>query len=248
MPAPVRAWGPVGHRVAARIAQVRLKPSTLAAIRNLFGKDINLETLSTWADEQQEIPGSSKWHYVDVPIKETRYNPKYCPASGCVVSKIEEFTKVLRDPRADRKQKQIAFKFLIHFIADVHQPMHVGDNNDEGGNLLQVRFYDTGTNLHRVWDSQIIERHTNNVGVWIWDLDFVAKPIKVAEWSRGTPEDWATESLLIAKEAYCVPGTNKVMRPGIRLDDPYFLFAYPIIQQQLARAGVRIAYTLNEIF
>jgi hypothetical protein len=185
---------------------------------------------------------------VNVPIKETRYDARFCPSGGCVVSKIEEFQRILQNPNAGKVQKRQALKFLIHFIADLHQPLHVGDNNDQGGNLLQVRFFNDGSNLHRVWDSQVMERHTNDERVWLWDFDFLANPRMAIEWSKGTPGDWATESLQIAKEAYGLSGTQRVITPGARLGDDYYKFALPIIQKQLAKSGIRIAYMLNGIF
>lgn len=87
--------------------------------------------------------------------------------------------------------------------------MHVGDNGDQGGNLLQVRFFGDGSNLHRVWDSQVMDRHTKNERVWLWDFDFIANPRRVVEWSKGAPEDWATETLLVAKRMLIAcPGTQ----------------------------------------
>jgi hypothetical protein len=248
VPKPGWSWGPLGHRVCARMAQDRLTPAALAAIRSILEPGVSLADVSTWADEQQEVPGSSGWHYVNVPISETRYDSRYCPHTGCVISKIEDFERVLQDPKARRRQKQQALKFLIHLIADLHQPLHVGDNGTQGGNLLQVRFFNIGSNLHRVWDSQVMERHTGNEQVWLWDFDFFANPRMVAEWSKGTPEDWATESLLIAKQAYRLPNSNKMIKPGARLGDEYVRFALPIIQKQLAKAGIRTAFTLNRIF
>ncbi len=248
MPDHSWAWGPIGHRVSARAAQDRLSRAALAAIQNLFGTGVRLADVSTWADEQREVQGSGSWHYVNVPIGETHYDPRHCPPSGCVVSKIEDFKRILQNPRAGPQQKQEALKFLIHIVADLHQPLHVGDNHDKGGNLLQVCFFGIGSNLHRVWDSQVIERHTENERVWLWDIDFLANPRMVAEWSKGTPADWAAESLKIAAEAYCLPGTNRLMRSGARLGSEYYGFALPIIQKQLAKAGVRIAFVLNEIF
>jgi nuclease S1 len=244
----VWSWSPLGHRVVARMAQDRLTPKALAALHNLLGQEGNLADVSTWADEQQGIPGSSRWHYVDVPITETRYDPKYCQPGGCVVSKIEDFKRILQDPRSRERQKQEALKFLIHFIADLHQPLHVGDNNDKGGNLLQVRFFNDASNLHKVWDHQIMARHTLNEKVWLWDLDFAANPGMVREWSKGTPEDWATETLQVAKETYCLPGTKNVMKSGAKLGNDYYRFALPVIQKQLAKAGIRTAFILNEIF
>ena len=245
---PVWCWGPVGHRVTARFAEERLTPRALAAVRGLLERGVRIEDAATWADEQREVRGSESWHYVNVPLTAARYEPGFCPSSGCVVSKIEEFTRVLRDPKAGLHQKRQALNFLLHFVADLHQPLHVGDNGDRGGNLLQVLFFDRGTNLHSVWDSKIMERHTDNKQVWLWDMTFLANPRMVAEWSKGTPRDWASESLAVAKAAYHLPGKQVLIRPGTKLGNEYYRFALPIVQRQLAKAGVRLAYTLNGIY
>lgn len=241
-------WGPIGHRVAARMAEERLTPAAAAAVHRLLGPGAKLADAANWADEQRDARGSELWHYVNVPITETRYDSRYCPAQGCVVSKIKDFEHILLNPKAGKQEKQQSLKFLIHLIADIHQPLHVGDNNDRGGNLLQVLFYNVGSNLHSVWDSQIIERHTKNEQVWLWDLTFLANPKMAAEWAKGTPEDWATESLQVAKVIYCLPGTKTVMKSGTKLGDEYVVFALPIIQRQLAKAGIRTAFVLNGIF
>jgi hypothetical protein len=245
---PVWSWGPTGHRVTARFAEERLTPRALAAVRGLLERGTQIEDAATWADEQREVRGSEPWHYVNIPITSARYSRGFCPSSGCVVSKIEEFSRVLRDPRAGLQQKRQSLKFLLHFIADLHQPLHVGDNGNRGGNLLQVLFFDRGSNLHSVWDSKIMERHTGNKQVWLWNMTFMANPRMVTEWSKGTPEDWANESLAVAKTAYRLPGKQVLIRPGAKLGNEYYRFALPVVQRQLAKAGVRLAYMLNEIF
>ena len=154
----------------------------------------------------------------------------------------------MQDPRASKTKKQQAIKFLIHFITDLHQPLHVGDTGKKGGNLIQVRFFNVGSNLHRVWDSQIIEWHSRDEGQWLRELSALMTPKNVVEWSKRTLEDWATESLQIAKEAYCIPGAKTVMRSGTKLGDDYCRMALPLIQRQLAMAGIRVAWMLNEIF
>jgi hypothetical protein len=231
-------WGRLGHRVAARFAEQRLTSAALSTVHELLGQGVTLEDISTWADEQREIPRAGPWHYVNVPITESRYDKRFCPASGCVVSKIEDFKRVLQDPKAGKTEKQQALKFLVHLITDLHQPLHVGDTGSRGGNNIQVRFFDRGSNLHRVWDSQIMERHTTNEQVWLWDFTHYASPQNAKKWSRGTPEDWATETLQIAKKAYCPPGGHTVMKSGTKIGADYCAFALPIIQEQLAKVGV----------
>jgi len=248
LPVPGFAWGRIGHRVVARTAEERLNPRARAAVAGLLGPGTRLADVALWADEQREIRGTGGWHSVDVPLSESRYDPRYCSPRGCVVSKIEEFRRVLLTPGAGKAEKQSALKFLVHLIADLHQPLHVGDNDDRGGNLLQVRFFDEGSNLHRVWDYQIIERHTENEQVWMWDMTFLANPRMVAEWSKGTPEEWATESLNLAKAAHRLPGSQAWVKPGTRLGADYCRAALPVIQKQLAKAAIRTAWVLNQIF
>jgi hypothetical protein len=248
MPEPLWAWGRTGHRATAKMAEARLTDSALSGVHLLLGPGVGLADISTWADEQRENEESYRWHFVNVPISADRYASRYCSPKGCVVSKIGDFCSILQNPKAERLKKQQALKYLIHLVADLHQPLHVGDNNDQGGNRLQVQFFGEGSNLHRVWDSQVMDRHTKNESVWLWDFDFVANPGMAKEWSKGTPADWATESLRIAREAYRLPGSNKVMRSGTRLGNEYYRFALPVIRTQLAKAGIRIAFLLNTIF
>jgi nuclease S1 len=248
MPGQVWAWGRIGHHVIAITAEDHLTPQARAAVAALLGPGVRLADVATWADEQREVPGSAPWHSVNVPISESRYDPRYCSPRGCVVSKIEDFKRVLLDRAAGKPEKAQALKFLIHLIGDLHQPLHVGDNNTRGGNLIQVRFLNKGSNLHRVWDYQIMELHTENEQVWLWDITFLANPKMVVEWSKGSPEDWATESLDLAKAAYRFPGSQVLIKSGAMLDSKYCASALPTIQRQLAKASIRTAWTLNQIF
>ncbi len=240
-------WGRLGHREASELAESRLTPHALAAVRELLGPGVSLGAVSTWADEHRN-QNSGAWHYVNVPITESLYDPKFCSVNGCVVSKIANFRQILLDPRANRSEKREALKYIVHLIEDLHQPMHVADNNDRGGNLMQVRFFNKGSNLHRLWDSQLIEYVPEDEQEWLRDITSLGTPQNLAEWSRGMPEDWATESLQAAKAAYRVPGTDRIMRSGTKLGDDYCRTAVPIIRTQLAKAGVRLAQVLNSIF
>jgi hypothetical protein len=242
------SWGRLGHRVAARIADDRLTPAAMAAIHNLLGPGLSLDDISTWADEQREIPGTAPWHYVNVPIAESRYDPKFCQPKGCVVSKVEDFRRALLDPKAARKEKQQALKFLVHYLQDLHQPVHVGDNGDRGGNDLQLRWFNVGTNLHRLLDSQLIDRHSRDESQWAQELNALATKEKSIEWSQGSLADWATDSLEAAKLLYRQPGSQNLLKSGTKLNDDYYRMALPIIEKQLAKAGIRVAWMLNSIF
>jgi hypothetical protein len=217
-------WGPLGHRVAARMIEDRLSPAALAAVHDLLGPRVNLADISSWADEQPDISPNN------------------------AIVKIEDARQVLQNRSAGRQEKQQALQTLIHWIADLHQPTHAAVNGGKKGSRIAVRFYNAKSNLCRAWDSQIMERHTTNERVWLWDLNGVTNPKLVAEWSRGTPKDWAAESLDIGKIAFAMPGTNAAIRNGVRLGDDYNRMALPLIQKQLAKAAIRTAWTLNGIF
>jgi nuclease S1 len=139
-------------------------------------------------------------------------------------------------------------RFLVHFLQDLHQPVHVGDNGDRGGNLLQLRFFDVGTNLHRLLDTQIIDHYSQDEVQWVQELNAVATPEKSVEWSRGSLADWATESLKEANLLYRQQGSQNLLESGTKLGAEYCQFALPIIRLQSARAGVHLAFTLNGIF
>jgi S1/P1 Nuclease len=157
-----------------------------------------------------------------VPLDEPRYNPKCSgPTVGRVVDKINEFRRVTKDQTKAVEERRFALRFLIHFVEDMHMPMHVGDNKDEGGNRTQVRFFDKGTNMHALWDSGMIQRVNNTEGSWLADLGQLDTPEARAAAMKGTVEDWATESLVAARQAYQVPETGMRLKPGQNLADAY---------------------------
>ena len=170
------------------------------------------------------------------------------PQRGYVVDKIHDFKVVVKDSSRSLQDRRIALRFLIHFVEDLHMPMHVGDNNDKGGNQTQVRFFDRGTNMHSLWDSGMIEFVCDTEGYWLRDLAELDTPIARATARKGTIEDWATESLLAARQAYVVPETGKRLKSGQKLADAYFDANLPVLRCRLFQASVRLAMVLNETF
>jgi nuclease S1 len=247
---PAWAWGRRAHRASASLAELRLTAAAKAAVGDLLGPDVTLANVSTWADEvRREIKESGPWHYVNVPITETRFHDSYCPSdTGCVVSKIADFRAVLIDPKASREQKQKALKFLIHFVQDMHQPVHVGENHDRGGNDTQVQFFDQGSNLHRVWDSGLIEHEFEDDESLLREITKLATENEASTWPSGTVEDWANESFLAAQAAYKLPGTGAPLKKGAKLGQAYQDANLPVAKRRVAQSGVRLAAMLNAIF
>ena len=246
-PRDALAWGRDAHRAAGKLAESRLNPAARDAVKALLEPGETLAEASTWADEvRREMPESGPWHYINVPITEARFSDKFCPEGGCVVRKLVEFRKVLADRNAPRADRRKALRFVAHFVEDMHQPVHVGDKSDRGGNDTQVRFFDDGSNVHRVWDSDLL-RHAYP------DEEAVLKAIKEAAaepeaetWASGSVDDWADESFQAAKKAYEDPKTGRTLRPGSKLGDEYQAANLPVARKRLAQSAVRLARVLNE--
>jgi len=249
---PALAWGRLGHRVISRLAERHLSVTAKAAIAELLEPGETLADASLWADEHRgELPKTAPWHYVDVPLDQPKYDSRFSgdvSSKGCVVDKINQFRLVVKDNSKTIEERRFALRFLVHCIEDMHQPCHVGDNADKGGNLTQVRWFDRGSNMHRVWDSGIIEREGDSEDFWLADLSQFDTAENRTAWMKGTPEDWATESLLAAREAYQDPATGKRMKSGAKLGEAYQQKNLPVARQRLTQAALRLAWVLNDAF
>jgi nuclease S1 len=232
---PVWAWGRLGHRVISRLAEKHMTPAAKAGVAALLEPGESLADASLWADEhRRELPKTAPWHYVDVPLDEPKYDAKYSgPAIGCVVDKINEFRLVINDKSKTVEERRFALRFLVHCVEDMHMPMHVGDNKDKGGNRTQIRFFDRGSNMHALWDTLMIERKSTSEGAWLADLGQLDTPEARQEAMKGTVEDWATESLLAARQAYQVPETGMRLKPGQKLADAYLEANLPVVRRRL---------------
>jgi nuclease S1 len=249
---PAWAWGRLGHRVISRLAEKQLTPAAKAAIAELLAPGESLADASLWADENRgRLPKTAPWHYIDAPLDEPRYDSKFSgdvSSKGCVVDKINEFRFVVKDKSKSIEDRRFALRFLVHCLEDMHQPCHVGDNSDKGGNQTQVRWFDRGSNMHRVWDSGIIERVGTTEDFWLNDLAALDSPEARQEAMKGTVEEWATESLLAARQAYQVPETGVRMKSGQKLGDAYLQANLPVVRRRLYQGSVRLAMVLNEAF
>ncbi|MGO9920743.1 MAG: S1/P1 nuclease [Isosphaeraceae bacterium] len=171
---PAWAWGRLGHRVIARLAEKHMTPEAKAAVAALLEPGESMADASLWADEnRRRLPKTAPWHYVDVSLDEPKYDSKFSgdvSSKGCVVDKINEFRLVVKDKSKTIEERRFALRFLLHCIEDLHQPCHVGDNHDKGGNRTQVRWFNRGSNMHRVWYSGILERAGKTEEFWLADL------------------------------------------------------------------------------
>ena len=252
-------WGREGHEIVAIVAANHLDESAKAAIRSLIG-DQPLYSIANWADDiRNERPATKPWHYVNIPFGSKYDAGRDCPAeTSCVVAQIERFRGVLAG-KTDREQRVEALKFLVHFVADIHQPMHAV-KEAQGGNLLHVRFLGSDAcgqyqcNLHSVWDNSLIEhagwaRVSGSFGPssaaitpytpqeYAARLEALIKAESLDRQAGGRPEDWANESLALAQAAW--------VRDGANLDEKYYWQQIKVVDRQMALAGLRLAKLLN---
>lgn len=242
---PCFGWGADGHRIVGRIAQHFLTPDARSLVDDLLAGQ-SLAEVSTWADE---IKSDRKWdwarpmHYANVATGSDGFVlERDCPARGCVIRAILDRSTVLRQDVAGHSKQAQALRFLVHFVGDIHQPLHVSRAEDRGGNSIRVVFFGRQTNLHRVWDTDLIRKAQMEWREFADELvDSVTLP-KRSEWgSNADPTTWADESWSLAmSHAYPIPSDG-------RIGDEYLARNIPVIKERLAMGGVRLAHLLNVI-
>jgi beta-galactosidase beta subunit len=250
---PALAWGPEGHRVVAMIAASELSPKARAGVAALLGGDATAEMVrvSTWADEiRHDRPETAPWHYVNIPIGSSGYDAaRDCPQEDCVVGQIERDIRIVGDRSLAKPVRVEALKFLIHFVGDVHQPLHAADNDDRGGNAVRVILNGERTNLHAVWDHDVVEALGSDPGAVARRLEQNNTPAERRRWSGSALADWANGSFKIAsQEIYGrLHGRGGARRP-LFLPANYATAESPIAARQLEKAGLRLAWVLNAVF
>ncbi|MCG8795237.1 S1/P1 nuclease [Tenacibaculum finnmarkense] len=236
-------WGQTGHRATGEIAQNNLTKKAKRQIDKLLQGE-SLAFVSTYADEiksdRKKFGKFYTWHYINMPLdakySEVAKNPK-----GDLITGIEACVKILKDKNSSIKDKRFYLKMLVHLIGDLHQPLHIGQKENKGGNAIQVQWHGKGSNLHRVWDGDLIN---------MWDMSYLEladnakrlskEQIKVLQ--KGTVIDWMQDTHTLTKKVY---GSVKT---GDKLSYRYSYDYFPVVREQLQKGGLRLAKLLNEIF
>jgi S1/P1 Nuclease len=242
LPRPVWGWGSEGHRIIADIAWDHLNQATLENLRQFLGGN-DLASISTWADDiRSSHPETAPWHYVNIPSGSAGYEPKDCPDDDCVVAQINKFAGILGDPGQPFAARSEALKYLVHFVGDISQPFHAMAEA-RGGNDVPVTFFGStqcgehGCNLHSVWDSELI-RHTGlREHRYARELEEMISADHL-EPGAADPIGWANQSWQLARQACVEPQAN--------IDEAYYTRERPVVDRQLALAGLRLARLLNQ--
>jgi len=236
----VLAWGPAAHRMVGTLAEQQLTPAAQTETRRLLGGR-SLADVAPWADALRNDPAQrTLWretaplHYVNFTHESCRYVARReCPGGRCIVAGIERYAHVLGDRHRSDRERAEALRFLIHFVADVHQPLHAGHRPDRGGNRFQVRWNGRGTNLHAVWDSPVLA--SSGLG---WKAHASALARRSRPRVAGQPAHWAEESCRIARDGGLYPQKRT-------LDDGYMARMRPLAERRVLEAARRLAELLN---
>ena len=299
---PAWAWGCKGHQIVALIAERHLNPHTRAMVMQILAasaispdlrrycSDTGLDAFadsSTWADDERNVrPDTAGWHFIDIP----RGAPKgdiaqYCPPStGCITKSIADEIAVLRNPGASAQSRAEALRYLIHFVGDLHQPLHTTTNDDRGGNCVPVAFFDRTPqetnpakedyrpNLHGVWDTDIIEHFAHgrtaqqiadelesifkaqvpaweseliDVAAWAWEGHQVAENVVYGDLPNKVAVEKPREVNTCADDDHI---STRMLGLHEQIGDDYESAAETAVQEQLAKAGARLAAVLNSIW
>jgi S1/P1 Nuclease len=269
------AWGDEGHEVIGLIADHYLAPAVRARVAALLAGDgtglvaRDIASESTWADKYRDSDrdssrarylGTRNWHFVDLEIEGPDLGhacdgrpalppntlASQGPAKDCVVDKIEQFAAELGNSSTAQGERCLALEFLLHFVGDVHQPLHASDDHDQGGNRKRAQAPGMAADsLHHDWDVEFVRRLGTSEREVADRLIARISAVDLARWSRGTPADWATESYAVAKaHAYgLLPAASEGAHYS--LSDAYVEDATRVTAEQLSKAGVRLAWLLN---
>jgi hypothetical protein len=255
-PVPLLAWGPEGHRVVAEVTEHHLTAAAKRQVRDLLGTD-DLASISTWADEiKNQRRETHSWHFVNIPWNAGGFSEaRDCswPADhrsahlqdrhNCVVDEILGFQRILSDRNASRSERTEALKFLVHFVADVHQPLHAMGEAHGGNDVHISEFGQTecggrACNLHQVWDIGLIERAHRSEPDYVAHIERLILHANLQNQADGTPQDWANESFKVAHQVW--------LNDGESVDERYHRQNIGILDERLALAGLRLARLLNQ--
>jgi hypothetical protein len=246
LPLAAQAWGPEGHRAAAAITAERLCPAATREVERLLG-EMSIAEAAIWPDRIRGEAGwahTRDWHYINIGDHEPfAALVEGEPGHGRLLSAIRENLALLADRRADGTRRREALSFVLHLLADLHQPLHVGRSEDRGGNAITVRFEGQETSLHRLWDGGLLR----SAGLRPEDYQRSLAPLVALgadAWQRGTLEDWAEESRLLRPWVYDFDQRRRVPLISKR----YAETGRQLTSLRLAQAGVRTAWILNGLW
>ena len=241
------SWGVLGHRIVGQIAESYLTPKAKIEVQKILGTE-SIAMVSNWADfikSDSAYSYLSNWHYIDMDSGLTTNQLKsYLEKDTAtdIYTKTNFLIKELKNKRLPMEKKRMDLKLLIHFVGDMHQPLHVGHHGDLGGNRIKVLWFNAPTNLHSIWDDQLINFQLLSYTEYINAIHHTTAKQRLA-WQKQPISEWVIESYQIAEQLY-----SEINQPDQKLGYRYNYDHIQILNERLLKAGVRLAGLLNELF
>lgn len=235
----VLGWGKTGHRVIGKIAEENLSPAAQAELIEIFGHT-DLARIANWADEVKSDPAwdhANDWHYCTILEGQEYQGPD---DGGRAVQKVSEFTALLKKNNLGAKDKQDVLRFIVHIVGDLHQPLHVGNGKDRGGNDVKVSWFYEDTNLHRVWDSQMIDHMQYSYTEYAQQIQLGMNAEFKAKLLNPDLMEFVNESRSLHPQIYDI-GEGK-------LAWEYIYKNRELMEDRLLKGGFHLAAILNDIF
>jgi hypothetical protein len=235
------SWGRTGHNVIGRIAANHLTDKAKAGVKALLGNE-TLADVASWADDNR-TPETAPLHFINVETGLSFDDFKSQVESHAnVYTALVKEEGVLADESASRQDRVIALKYIVHFVGDIHQPMHVSRAEDKGGNSIEVQYDNQNTNLHSLWDTKLLEHAGLSEEQLAQNFD-KATPAQISKWQSDPQILWAWESYQISSILYA-----EIDKNGTAIDDAYYQAHIPVVENRIEKAGIRLAGVLNAIF
>lgn len=234
------AWGPTGHRATGLVAEKHLSKKARKALEKIL-QGQSLAMAATWMDDVRSdstFDYMADWHWVTIQDNQT-YDQSARNPNGDVIQTLERIVQELRSGKLAPKEELNHIRILIHLVGDLHQPLHVGGGADRGGNDVRITWFRTESNLHRVWDSDMIDDTRLSFTELAESLD---KPdaATIQKLQSTTVRDWAKESMSLRPQVYAY-GDG-------RLGYAYAYKNMPVVRTRILQAGIRLAGLLNSIY
>ncbi|WP_083750072.1 S1/P1 nuclease [Rhodohalobacter halophilus] len=234
-------WGQIGHYVTGEVADAYLQDDVRERVYEILdGRSMALS--SVWMDDirsDSEYDYTRTWHWATIPDGKT-YEEAEQDEGGDIIWALETLIEELKQGGLTEKEERDKLRMVMHMIGDIHQPLHVGTGEDMGGNQVRLQWMGNDSNLHRVWDSDIINSLQMSYTEIAWEIDYISEE-EVEELQSATVRDWAYESMSMRDRVYNLPD-------NMRIGYEYRYVNRDAIFDQLLKAGIRMAGVLNEIY
>jgi len=246
LPFSSMGWGALGHRIVGQIADSYLTKQTKKEIYKILGTE-SIAMTSNWADfikSDQAYSYLSTWHYINFKPGLSETDLKNYLATDTVTdvyTKMNWLILQLKNKELEQEKKVFYLRLLIHFVGDIHQPMHIGRPDDRGGNTIKLSWFNNPYNLHQVWDEKLIEFQQLSYTEYATAINYTTKAQR-KEWQAQPLSDWIWQSYQQAEKIYAD------VKPDDKLSYQYNFKYIGIVNQQLLIGGVHLAGLLNEIF